>query len=239
MQTEDFVINMTDVSTVQDNGKKKVKFRIQVLGRVSEGQQTEYDDDTLFDMLSDWETTTPSLAQVLAVGKFLGETLFPPGLIRDAFLTSLATHKEKADSRLRIVLIPQGVLHDVPWEFTLFHIEQGEATQNEILGLMSQVSIIRQLDRTLPVLGGTKAATLPAQMVMALANPQGTPRLALSKERTFIEQGIGKSERVHVTYVEPQLPSPHCWVIRNVSTCFTLLATALLESVRPLAPHSA
>jgi hypothetical protein len=201
MDREDFVIAATDAREVQEGGKSKVKFRVQAVGRATAGQETEYDSGELNRLLANWETTPPNLSKVIKVGQILGETLFPHGLIRDAFLGSLAVHRNVDQSRLRIILSLEGVLHKIPWEFTLFHTEQGEATQNEILGLMSQVSIVRQLDRTIPDLKGLKPASLPAKMVMALADPRQS--LDLQEERRLVKDSLATSKGVQVTYVEP------------------------------------
>jgi len=206
MQCEDFIINATDVREVNEDGKRQVKFRLQVPGRVTSGQETAYDAGELTKLLATWEATPPNLAKVIRVGQFLGQVLFPPGLIRDAFLASLGAHKNSTTSRLRIILNLEGILNNVPWEFLLFHSEQGEATQNAILGLMSQVSIVRQVDRTVPDLKGIKAATVPAQMVVALANPNDTTPLALEEECHVIAQSLGQSPCIKVTYVEHATP---------------------------------
>jgi hypothetical protein len=201
MDREDFVIAASDVREVQEEGKNKVNFRVQAVGRATAGQETEYDSGELSRLLANWETTPPNLSKVIKVGQILGETLFPHGLIRDAFLGSLAVHRNVDQSRLRIILSLEGVLHKIPWEFMLFHTEQGEATQNEILGLMSQVSIVRLLDRTIPDLKGLKTASLPAKMVMALADPRQS--LDLQEERRLVEESLEKSKGVQITYVNP------------------------------------
>jgi hypothetical protein len=200
MQHEDFVIIATDAREVTDDGRRRVTFRVQVPGRVTEAQETGYDASQLHKLVSNWETVPPKLSKVIQVGQMLGEALFPKGLVRDAFLASLAAHRNKEDSRLRLVLELTGILHNVPWEFALFRTEQGEATQNEILGLMSQVSIVRRLSRILPDLKGTKPAVHPAQMVMALADPRDT--LDLEEERRLVKDSLGDSHRVQVKYVD-------------------------------------
>jgi len=201
MKHEDFVITASDAREVKEEGKNKVKFRVQVVGRATAGQETEYDSRELNRLLANWETAQPNLSKVMRVGQILGDALFPRGLVRDALLASLAVHRNAAQSRLRIILNMEGVLQKVPWEFMLFHTEQGEATQNEILGLMSQVSIIRQLDRTIPDLKGLKPASLPVNMVMALADPRQS--LDLQEEHRLVEESLDKSKSVQITYVEP------------------------------------
>lgn len=202
MQSEDFVIVANDVHEVMENGRRVVKFRIQVPDRVVSAQETGYDGDQLDEILGTWESTPPTLADIVQVGELLGQALFPAGQIRDAFLSSLSAHKNSVDSRLRLILNLEGLLNNLPWEFVLFRTEMGEATQNAMLALMSQVSIVRRVDRTVPNLTGIKAVGIPAQMVVALANPKGSPKLALGKEREFIKQSAGQSDRIQVTWVE-------------------------------------
>jgi hypothetical protein len=201
MKNVDFIIATTDVLEVNKEGNRIVKFRVSVPGRVAEGQVTEYNAGELNKLLTNWENIPPKLEKVIKVGQILGEALFPPGIIRDSFLGSLAVNKNNSDSQLRIILNLQGLLHLLPWEFIVFHTEQGEATQNEILGLMSQVSIIRQLDHTMPKISGIQAATLPMQMVAAFADP--TSSLDLEEEHRLLEMSLGESKRIKVNYVDP------------------------------------
>lgn len=200
MQHEDFIITMTDVHEIVEDGTRKVMFRVAVPGRVTEGQETGYDKSALTRPLSNWETVPPNLSKVINLGLLLGDALFPQGPVRDAFLGSLSVHKHDMDSRLRVVLNMAPELQLVPWEFALFHTEHGEATQNEMLGLMSQVSIVRQLDSVVPNLKGVGPATHPVRMVMALADPKGT--LDLEEERRIVEDSLKDTGRVQVTYVE-------------------------------------
>lgn len=200
MTTEDFIITATDVHEINEEGKRKVKFYIQVPGRVTEAQETEYNAGELNRLITNWDNIPPKVDKVIKVGQILGEALFPAGKIRDSFLGSLAVHKNKSDSQLRIILNLQGLLHLLPWEFMVFHTEQGEATQNEILGLMSQVSIIRQLNHTMPAISGIQSATLPMQMVAAFSDP--TMSLDLEEERRLLEMSLGESKRIKVNYVD-------------------------------------
>jgi hypothetical protein len=200
MKNTDFIIVTTDVHEVIIDSNRIVKFCVSAPGRVTEGQETELNTGELKKLLLNWENIPPRLEKVIKVGQILGEALFPPGFIRDSFLGSLAVNRNKSDSQLRIILNLQGMLHLLPWEFMVFHTEQGEATQNEILGLMSQVSIIRQLDNTLPRISGTQSATFPIQMVAAFADP--TISLNLEEERSLVEMSIGGSKRIKVLYVE-------------------------------------
>lgn len=204
MQTKDFVITMTDVHEVVVDSTRKVMFRVAMPGRATEGQETGYDKHALTQMTANWETVPPNLNKVIQLGQRLGDALFPPGPVRDAFLGSLSVHKHDINSRLRLVLNVARELQHIPWEFTLFHTEQGEATQNEILGLMSQVSIVRQLDRVMPNLA-TVTATHPARMVMAMADPTYT--LSLEEERKIVEEGLKDAKHVQATYVEKATPA--------------------------------
>jgi hypothetical protein len=201
MQHEDITIMTTDVHEVQEDGKRTIRFRVQLPGRVSLGQESEFDVRSVRQMIANWETSAPSLPKVIELGQVLGDALFPAGHVRDAVLASLSAHRNRHDSRLRLILNLDGPLHTIPWEFALLHTEQGEATQNEMLGLMSQVSIIRQLDHTVPRLAGTRAADLPAQVVVSLADP--ADRLNLQDERKIVQDSIDQMKRVEVTYVEP------------------------------------
>jgi hypothetical protein len=200
MKNVDFIIITTDVHEIIKDGNRIVKFRVNVPGRVTEGQETEYNAGELNKLLINWENIPPKLEKVIKVGQILGDALFPPGLIRDSFLGSLAVNKNNSDSQLRIILNLQGLLHLLPWEFMVFHTEQGEATQNEILGLMSQVSIIRQLDNTMPGNPGIQSAKFPIQMVAAFADP--TMLLDLDEERKLLEMSLGGSKRIKVNYVK-------------------------------------
>lgn len=199
MQHEDLIITTTDMRQVSEDGKRKVLFRVQIPGRVTEGQESGYDANELGRLLRSWDTAAVSLSAAIKVGQILGDALFPAGLVRDTLLASLAAHKNQADSRLRLILNLSRELQSLPWEFMLLHTEQGEATQNEMLGLMSQVSIVRQLDRTMPDLKGIKAASTPLSMVMALADP--SQKLDLEGERQIVAQSLGQSRWVTVTYV--------------------------------------
>ncbi len=197
----DIIIMTTDVREVIEDGHEITRFQVQIPGRATEGQASSLDVRGIRKTLAAWEASPPSLTAVVALGKLLGDALFPTGQIRDIVLASVAAHRNLPDSRLRLLLNLSDSLHSIPWEFVLLHTEPGEATQNQMLGLMSQVSIVRQLDRVVPNLVGTKAATLPAQLVMALADPTG--KLKLKKERKVVKKSLDQSDRINITYVQP------------------------------------
>ena len=227
MQREDFIITMTDVREVVEDKVTKVKFRVSSPGHNLEGQETEFDKRALNKLSASWENMPPTLEKVTNLGQLLGDALFPQGPLRDAFLGSLSLHKSNMDSRLRVVLLIAQQLQQIPWEFTLFHTEQGEATQNEMLGLMSQVSIVRQLDKVLPNLSGVGPATHPTRMVMAMADPEYT--LDLEQERAIAYKRL----------MLRMLLRRRSWVNWIKSISFTSPGTALLSSVPSRAKRSA
>ena len=201
MTFNDFVLLATDVQEVKEAGQKRITFNLRVppseFGETFNPVPAEYDAREMRLQLLELEARALGWAGVIRLGAGLGEILLPPP-VRELLLQALARVEAQEES-LRIRLVLEGPLHNVPWEYTLLNRGGGEATPLDFLGLMPQVSIVRHQAATMPA--WDLAAGTPARMVVGLASPAGHAPLHLDQERQAIEAALSDNPRIAATFV--------------------------------------
>ncbi|MCP4544668.1 MAG: CHAT domain-containing protein [Chloroflexi bacterium] len=206
MTFRDFVLLATDVQEIKEAGQKRITFNLRVpptdFGETIAAIPTEYDAREMRQRLRELESRALDWAGVIRLGAWLGEILFPPP-VRELLLQALARVEAK-DESLRIRLVLDGPLHNVPWEYVLLNRGGGEATQLDFLGLMPNVSIVRHQATTLPA--WDVEAGMPARMVVGLASPAGYKALLLDKEQQAIEAAVSGNPRIEATFVPEATP---------------------------------
>lgn len=201
MEYRDIELLVTGVQTVKEGGRKRVLFHVRVprspAGELVKGVPSEYDAGEMREYLSGWEHRVLDWPDVIQLGHWLGTVLFP-GPVRDLLVRSLELVKANKKG-LRVRLLLEGALHNVPWEYALLNRGGGEATVADFLGLMPNVSIVRHQAALLP--NWETKAGLPARIIVALASPTGYASLNLDEERRVIEQALRGNPRVEATFV--------------------------------------
>lgn len=202
MEYSDFKLIATNVHTVIDQSKV-VKFQLQVsespVGEIIQPLEGEYDVPKMREYLEDWETRELDWKDVISVGIWLSEALFP-GPVRELLVRSIDLARvQKRGLRLRLLL--DGDLNNVPWEYVLLNRGGKEATNTDFLGLFPDVSIVRHQAATLPNWG--VQAELPANLLVALSSPKNfKPVLQLDEEKAAIEDALKDNHHIHAKYVE-------------------------------------
>lgn len=206
MTFNDFVLLATDVQEVKEAGQKRITFNLRVppseFGETFDPIPTEYDAREMRLQLLELEARALDWAGVIRLGAWLGEILLPPA-VRELLLQALA-RVEAQEEGLRIRLVLDGPLHNVPWEYALLNRGGGEATPLDLLGLMPQVSIVRHQAATMPA--WDVAAGTPARMVVGLASPAKYAPLHLDRERQAIEAAVSDNPRIAATFVAEATP---------------------------------
>ncbi len=206
MVYEDFELLATNVQVVKEEDQKRIMFRVQVprspAGEIVAGVPSEYDTREMRKRLKDWEHRALDWPDVIRLGHWLSTVLFP-GSVRDLLVRSLERVQAR-EKGLRIRLLLEGALHNVPWEYVLLNRGGGEATVTDFLGLMPDVSIVRHQAATLPA--WEVEAELPARMVVALASPAGYASLHLGEEQRAIKQALEENPHVKATFVAEATP---------------------------------
>jgi hypothetical protein len=201
MMYEEFQLLATDVQVVKEAGQKRVVFQVQVprapAGERIEGVPSGYDVRQMRERLKNWEDRTLAWPDVIQLGAWLGTVLFPPP-VRDLLVRSLdLVHAREKGLRLRLLL--EDELHNVPWEYVLLNRGGGEATVTDFLGLLPNVSIARHQAATLPA--WDVKAQLPVQMVVAIASPSGYAALKLDEEQRAIRKALEQNRHIQATFV--------------------------------------
>jgi hypothetical protein len=206
MTFNDFVLLATDVQEVKEAGQKRITFNLRMppseFGETMAPVSTEYDAREMRKRLRELEARALDWAGVICLGAWLGEILFPPP-VREPLLQALARVEAKEEG-LRIRLVLEGPLHNVPWEYVLLNRGGGEATQLDFLGLMPNVSIVRHQAASMPP--WDVVAEIPARIVVGLASPAGYKALHLEKERQAIEKAVSDNPRIKVMFVPEVTP---------------------------------
>jgi hypothetical protein len=206
MTFKDFILLATDVQEVKEAGQKRITFNLRVppseFGETMAPIPTEYNAREMRKRLRELEARALDWAGVIRLGAWLGEILLPPP-VRELLLQALARVEAKEEG-LRIRLVLEGPLHNLPWEVVLLNRGGGEATQLDFLGLMPTVSIARHQAASMPA--WDVAAGTIAQMVVGLASPAGYAPLHLDDERQAIEAALADNPRIEATFVPEATP---------------------------------
>jgi hypothetical protein len=202
MTFKDFVLLATDMQEVKEAGQKRITFNLRVppnpdFGETLAPVPTEYDAREMRKRLRELEARALDWTGVIRLGAWLGEILLPPP-VRELLLQALARVEAKEED-LRIRLVLEGPLHNIPWETVLLNRGGGETTQLDFLGLMPTVSIVRH--QAMKMSAWDVAAGMPAKMVVGLASPAGYAPLHLDKERQAIEAALEDNPRIEATFV--------------------------------------
>lgn len=203
---EEFRLVATDFKIVKSEGKKTVKFRVQVpvspAGELIPGETSSYDAREMRDHLAGWELQTLQWPEVIKLGSLLGNVMFP-GKVQGLLINSLSITKERG-KRLRIRLILESDLHNIPWEYALLNRAGGEPTKTDFLGLTPDVSLVRHQAAELP--NWTITATLPVNIIVALSNALDSRPLNLAQERKAIEDAVASNANLLATYIPDATP---------------------------------
>ncbi|HET92200.1 MAG TPA: CHAT domain-containing protein [Chloroflexi bacterium] len=201
MVYEDFELLATDVQEVKEEGMKRILFQVRVprspCGEAIQGLPCEYDARQMRECLKDWERRALDWPAVIELGTWLGALLFPEP-VRELLVRSLDLVRAQ-ERGLRLRLLLEGALHNVPWEYVLLNRGGGEAATTDFLALLPNVSIVRHQAATLPAWG--VEAALPARLVMALAGPSGYAALDLDEEQRLIVRALEKTPHIEATFI--------------------------------------
>ena len=204
MKYEDFELLATDVQIIERDRKKMLTFQLRVVrspaGENIDGVPSEYNFygmDRRLKVLKtlDWQS-------VIQLGEWLGKVLFPEP-VRQLLLRSIDLVKARKKG-LRIRLLLEGLLNNVPWEFVLINRGGGEAAVTDFLALMPDVSIARHQAAALPP--WEIKAEHTARLVVALASPKGYEALNTNEEQRVIEQAIKGNIRIKANFVTDAAP---------------------------------
>jgi hypothetical protein len=200
MVYEEFQLLATDVRTVKEEGEKRIAFRVRVpqspSGEKIEAVPSAYDARQMVKHLKTLERGEIHWPDVIQLGYWLGSVLFPQG-VRELLVRSLDQVERQAKG-LRIRLMLEGTLYNLPWEYTLVNRAGGEATVTDFLALMPNVSLVRHQAAKLPA--WEVEAALPARMVVASASPGRYPPLDVDGEQRVIAQALKANPYVEATF---------------------------------------
>lgn len=203
MTYKDFKLVATNPQTVKREGQKLVTFQVQVVhspvGERIAGVDAQYDAMRLRELLGPIEGGDADWTQAMQLGLFLAGALLP-GSVHDLLVRSIDI-AETEGNRLRLRLMLDGELHNVPWEYLLLNRAGGEVSRTDFLTLSPSTSIVRHQPAEIPA--KPIEASLPAQMVAALSSPEKWPRLQVDKERSVIAEALSGNEHIQVTWKHP------------------------------------
>jgi hypothetical protein len=203
MNYEEFHLLATDPQPAGYEGQAPVHFQVRVThspaGEEVDGVPAQYDDQDLRPRLDALEAGGADWPDVMELGLLLAQALLP-GAVRDLLSRSIDRVKMRGN-RLRLRLMLEGDLNNLPWETLLLNRAGGEATAADFLALTPDVSIVRHQASRLPP--PAVKARLPAQMLVALSSPVGWPPLAVEEERRVIAAALAGNEQVQVTWKQP------------------------------------
>jgi hypothetical protein len=200
MQYEDFQLLATQVQEVKAEGTKWITFKVQVprspAGEITSGVDSKYDSREIRQLVGKWDSRQPDWLYAIQIGHVLAGILFPEP-VRELLVRSRDIIKGQG-KRLRLRLMLEGALHNLPWEYVLLNQGGGEATPTDFLGLSPDISIVRHQAATIPAWDVT--AELPALLVAALASPEGPPELNLAKEREALTAALKDRDDIKVVW---------------------------------------
>lgn len=203
MKYEEFRLLATDPQPAGYEEQAAVQFQVRVTyspaGEELDGVPSQYDARDLRPHLDALEAGGADWPAVMELGLLLSQALLP-GAVRDLLSHSIDRVMRRG-SRLRLRLMLEGDLNNLPWEYLLLNRAGGEATAADFLALAPDVSIVRHQASRLPP--PAVNARLPAHMVVALSSPVGWPPLALEEERRVIAAALAHNEQVQVTWKQP------------------------------------
>ncbi|MCP4214535.1 MAG: CHAT domain-containing protein, partial [bacterium] len=214
MVYEDFELLAYGVRDTKRKGKHRITFQLKVLrspaGDTEERISSGYNVNEMRKKLEllqsvDWEAA-------IRLGQWLATLLLPPPVLK-LLLSSINAVKSK-EKGLRIRLRPEGLLGNIPWEYTLLNRGGGEAVSSDFLALMPDISIVRQQAATLPV-GEVKAGDT-ARMVVASANPADYKQLNLDEEDASLRTLLSNNKRIEATFIMNATPETLAEALENV-----------------------
>ena len=206
MVYEEFQLLATEVQTVKEGGEKRIVFRIRVpqspSGEKIKAVPSAYDARQMKEQLKTLERGEVDWSDVIQMGHWLGSVLFPQG-VRELLVRSL-DRVEAQGKGLRIRLMLEGTLYNIPWEYALVNRAGGEATVTDFVALMPNVSVVRHQAAEMPA--WDVEAALPARMVVASASPGRYPPLDVDEEQRVIAQALKATPHVEATFVPNATP---------------------------------
>jgi hypothetical protein len=153
-------------------------------------------------LLGGWEELKLDWPCLVQVGNILTDVLFP-ARVRELLIRSKDIVKARGN-RLRLRLMLEGPLHNLPWEYMLLNQGGSEATATDFLALSPDISIVRHQAAAIPT--WSVKAELPARMLVALASPPGLSPLAIDCERQVIAEALKEQKHVEVNWKTEPTP---------------------------------
>ena len=206
MEYADFELMATDVQVIEEENTSRIAFKVQIprspAGEITEGVPSAYDIREMREFLVDFDDHYADWPKVIEAGYWLGTVIFPPEV--HSLLVRSLDLVEAQKRGLRIRLLLENELHNLPWEYVLINRGGKEATVADFLALMPNVSIVRHQAATLPA--WDIKAELPVRMVAALASPCGYKALKLDEERKAIQQALEGNPHIKTTFVPNARP---------------------------------
>lgn len=217
MRYEDFVLEATPTASGRQKGAT-VSFRVRVshslAGSSAEAESSRYNREELGRLkqvvtaarsaratrdlaLPDVDPLYESVRMdLLHVGERLAHWLLPPETRR--LLSDSLSSSRQRERGLRIRLVLEGPLRDVPWEYLLLNQGGAEPRSSDFLALSQDVSIVRHqgAGRPLP----RPRAKPPLTILAGLSNPEGLASLDLDRERRGIEDALRRTPHSSVIW---------------------------------------
>ncbi len=179
------------LSTPHENGAA-LSFDLQVpqaagLAPITEPIRRTCDLVILAPLLDAHPSEPPSSDVLLTAGRELGQALFPDR-VADLMRRSLESARVRGRGvRVRIMSGP--LLQQLPWEYSVLPPEYGEATSADFIGLMPDVSLVREHEGV-PRIEGAVHSSVPLQVLGCVAAPGAHDQLDIARERQLLETSL-------------------------------------------------
>lgn len=215
MEFVDFRLVATNSREPNSDGQVAFMLNLEGNGRLKKDVPCGYYEDELKHLITQVRLHNTA-RDALLLGSRLGEILFHKGYgasssriprprrfneIGDRFKATLSNVRAsnqgagKIKKMVRIRLVMEGALRDLPWEYLLFNVDLSrEDTAAFFLCLDKEVSIIRELrvDQTIVPRSITADEPSSQTMVIAFAGSDMSDPLNLDKERSVIQDLLTK-----------------------------------------------
>jgi hypothetical protein len=224
----DFVL-FTDPEAIQRNQYGEiVAFSVLVLDSpVGQGEKSETVDvpadlNQICSLLEK-RMLDEDLGGQIGLGQTLADLLLPP-YARSRYRESRASLSVREGLRLRLRLADP--LSAYPWEFLHLQETRGEPVTSDFLALDPRVSIVRH--EPLPMPGDWSPAPARRRIVVAMASPEGHPRLPhLVQEQRALKAELDKVDGLTAVYL------PHVYEKDPEGALASATPVQIEEALRP------
>jgi hypothetical protein len=212
MQYDDMIVEASDADLLRTSDKRRLgRFKVRVFSspagemKPKEAVSVEYDDKQLQDSLGQLERRALDRAGLIALGRELALLLLPPkqkGVavgVRELLDASLACIDPDRGLRLRLRLPP--LLAVLPWEYVYVDRAGGGNGMDGFRALDPRVAIVRQEVLPAPA-PPPPLVTGDLKVVVALASAAGLQPLDLAREKTILEDALGKQAGITPIFLE-------------------------------------